>query len=424
MQMATGILIICGMLYLLAKRYEARMVLFAAGLLLACVAGNPAGALTAFSQSMKQSNIFEVIVASMGFAAVIKVTECDKHLIAVFVKILKKMGPFLIVGVSLATMVVNISIPSAAGTSAAVGIILIPLLISAGIPAPIAAASILAGLYGGNLNPGHVHPTIVAELANSTSMAFVSTVAVPVIASVIASSSVLMLTSMWIKKRRKLDASLGAQYEAEPDELETFKLNYLYAILPLLPLMILFIGNTKMIPALKMGVSHAMIIGGIVTLLITRSNPQNITKAFFKGMGDSFGDIFGLIVTANIFVAGLQALGLIKLLINYMTTSPAIAKAAAIAGPLGMAIISGSGEAAAIAFNKAVSVHAPQFGMDVMHMGSLAVLSGGIGRSMSPVAGCVIICAGIAKINPLEIIKCNALAMIAALLVAMALLML
>lgn len=141
-------------------------------------------------------------------------------------------------------------------------------------------------------------------------------------------------------------------------------------------------------------------------------------------MGDSFGDIFGLIVTANIFVAGLQALGLIKLLINYMTTSPAIAKAAAIAGPLGMAIISGSGEAAAIAFNKAVSVHAPQFGMDVMHMGSLAVLSGGIGRSMSPVAGCVIICAGIAKINPLEIIKCNALAMIAALLVAMALLML
>ncbi|WP_371363962.1 Putative cryptic C4-dicarboxylate transporter DcuD [Sporomusa rhizae] len=423
MQIAAGVLIICGMLYMLAKRYETRMVLFGAGLLLACVAGNPAGALVEFSKSMKQSNIFEVIIASMGFAAVIKATECDKHLIAVFIKILKKMGPFLIVGVSLATTIVNISIPSAAGTSAAVGVIFIPLLISAGVPAPVAAASILAGLYGGNLNPGHVHPTIVAELAKSTPMTFVSTVAVPLIASVVASSIVLMLTSRWIKKQQKQNASIEKPYENEQGKLENFKLNYLYAILPLFPLIILFIGNTQMIPALKMEVSHAMIIGGMLTLLITRSNPQNVTKVFFKGMGDSFGEIFGLIVTANIFVAGLQALGLIKFLINYMTTSPAIAKAAAILGPLGMAIISGSGEAASIAFNKAVSVHASQFGMDVMHMGSLAVLSGGIGRSMSPVAGCVIICAGIAKVNPLDVIKYNSLAMIAALCVAIALLL-
>lgn len=420
MQMAAGIFIICGMIYCLIKRYETRMVLFGAGILLACVAGNPAEALAEFSRSMKQSGIFEVIIASMGFAAVIKATGCDKHLIAVFVKILRKMGPFLIVGVSLATMVVNISIPSAAGTSAAVGVILIPLLISAGIPAPIAAASILAGLYGGNLNPGHVHPTIVAELANSTSIVFVSKVAVPLIASVVAGALVLMFTSLWLKKRAQSNISREKEYN---EQAANDPVNYLYAILPLLPLILLFLGNTNMIPVLKMPVSHAMIIGGLATLFITRSNPQDITKSFFKGMGESFGDIFGLIVTANIFVAGMKELGLIKLLIDFMVTSPAIAKAAAVLGPLGMAVISGSGEAASIAFNKAVSVHAPQFGMDVMNMGAIAVLSGGIGRSMSPVAGCVIICAGIAKVSPLDVIKHNSIAMLAALCVAVALLL-
>ena len=69
---------------------------------------------------MKQANVFEVIIASMGFAAVVKMTGLHTHLIAVFLKLLKKAGPFVIIGVSLATTIVNSAIPSAAGTSAAV----------------------------------------------------------------------------------------------------------------------------------------------------------------------------------------------------------------------------------------------------------------------------------------------------------------
>ena len=231
-----------------------------------------------------------------------------------------------------------------------------------------------------------------------------------------------MTLSIWVAKRQKRDGLETAQCE-EKNALPDFKLNYFYAVLPLLPLIILILGNANIIPALKVPVSHAMIIGAVITLIVTRANPGNFTKAFFNGMGDSFGNIFGLIVTANIFVAGLQALGLIKMLINYMTTSPAIAKAAAIFGPLIMAVISGSGEAASIAFNTAVSVHAEQFGLDTMNMGAIAVLSGGIGRSMSPVAGCVIICAGIAKVNPLDVIKYSSVAMLAALVVSVTLLM-
>jgi C4-dicarboxylate transporter, DcuC family len=420
MQLVLGFLVICGMLYLLAKRYEPRMVLFGAGLLLAAIAGDPAGALAEFSKSMKQNTLFEVIITSMGFATVVKATGCDKHLIAVFVKVLRRMGPFLVVGVAFATTIVNIAIPSAAGTSAAVGVILIPLLISAGVSAPIAAAAVLAGLYGGNLNPGHVHPTMVAELAGKSSMEFVSMVAVPLLASVLASSLVLMLMAWRMKKK---NAALLIEKSTSDIAEDSFQVNYMYAILPLLPLLLLCLGSTGIFPMFKMPVSHAMIIGAFVILLVRRANPEQVTKDFFKGMGDSFGNIFGLIITANVFVAGLKALGLIKLLIDFMTTSPAIAKLAAIAGPFIMAIICGSGEAAAIAFNKAVSIHAEQFGMHVMNMGAIAVLSGGIGRSLSPVAGCVIICAGIAKVNPLDIMKYNSLAMLAAMIVAIGLLL-
>ncbi|MDU4962221.1 MAG: C4-dicarboxylate transporter DcuC [Sporomusaceae bacterium] len=423
MQIGLGIVIIAAMIYLMIKRYETKMVLFGAGMLMLIIAGDPMGAFVSFSKSMKQNNIFEVIIAAMGFAAVVQATGCDKHLIAVFIKILKRMGPFLIVGVALATTVVNSSIPSAAGVSAALGSILIPLLISSGIPAPIAAAAVMAGLYGGNLDPGHVHPTLVAELAGKSSVEFVKTVAAPLLSSVLASSFTLIFIAFWLK-RRNGNAPVTAGLVAIEGMPENFKANYILAILPLLPLIILLLGNFKIVPQLKMPVSHAMMIGSLTALILTRSNPGRVTKAFFKGMGDSFGDIFGLIVAVNVFVAGMTKLGLIKTLLNFMISSPAIAKVAAVFGPFAMAILSGSGEAAAIAFNTAVSAHAEQFGMDVMHMGAMTVLSGGIGRSMSPVAGAMIICAGIAKVTPFDVVKYNAPAMLAALFVAALFLML
>lgn len=424
MQIGLGLIILAGMVYLMIKRYESRMVLFGAGMLMLIFAGDPMGAFASFSKSMKQTNIFEVIIASMGFAAVVQATGCDKHLIAVFVKIFKRIGPFLIVGVALATTVVNSSIPSAAGTSAALGSILIPLLISSGIPAPVAAASVMAGLYGGNLNPGHVHPTLVSELAGRNSVEFVGIVAVPILASVLVSSGMLMAITFWLKRKHQDNPATATAADTVEGLPENFKANYILAILPLLPLIILLLGNFKVVPQLKMPVSHAMIIGSLVALVLTRSNPGQITKAFFKGMGDSFGNIFGLIVAVNVFVAGLTKLGLIKSLLDFMVSSPAIAKAAAIFGPFVMAVLSGSGEAASIAFNTAVSAHAEQFGMDVMHMGAMTVLSGGIGRSMSPVAGAMIICAGIAKVTPFDVVKYNTPAMLAALFVAALLLML
>lgn len=413
MILALSSLVIIVMCWALVKKYDTKMVLIAGGFLLACLAGNPLVPLTSFSASMKQANVFEVIIASMGFAAVVKLTGCHTHLIAIFLKLLRRAGPFVIIGVSLVTMIVNSAIPSAAGTSAAVGTILIPLLLSANVPPAIAAGAVMAGLYGGNLNPGHVHPTIVSDLAGRPSIEFVQLVATPIISSVILSSLVMVLMTFYMKKRGwKPEAVDDAEAAALPAD---FKPNYFYACIPLIPLAILIIGNAGLAPALKMPVSHAMIIGSVIALAATRPNPGTFVKTFFKGMGDAFGNIFGLIVTANIFVAGMKAVGLIQALIDAMSSSPMIAKIASIVGPFGIAILSGSGEAASIAFNNAVSAHAESFGLTVMDMGAMTVLSGGIGRSISPVAGAMLICAGIAKVAPMTVAKYQILPMGAAL---------
>jgi DcuC family C4-dicarboxylate transporter len=84
--------------------------------------------------------------------------------------------------------------------------------------------------------------------------------------------------------------------------------------------------------------------------------------------------------------------------------------------------MSGSGDAASVAFNKAVTIHAEQFGMLPTDMGSLAVLAGALGRTMSPIAGGAIICSAFAGINPMELAKRNAPGMIIAVTVSMLLL--
>ncbi|MDM8110479.1 C4-dicarboxylate transporter DcuC [Phascolarctobacterium faecium] len=422
MQIFLGTIIVVVMIYLMAKRKDPKTLLFTAGFLMILLSGDFMGAFKAFSASMKQANVFETIITSMGFAAVVKLCGADKHLVSLFAVLLKKAGPFLIIGVALATMVVNTSITSAAGVTAAMGTVFIPLMVASGIPVPLAAGAIMCGLYGGNLNPGHVHPTIVAHLAGVEGMDFVRVAAPALIASVIVSSSVLTAMAFYMKKKGNQE-EIAAQAAAF-GEVETVKPNLIYAVLPLVPIIILLLGNLQIVPLFKMPVPHAMLIGSILCMIITRTDPQTVTKEFFKAMGNAFGNVFGLLICVNVFVAGLTKLGFIKMLIDFMTTSPSIAKLAAVFGPFVMTLICGSGESASIAFNEAVSVHADRFGMDVLHMGAMVVLSGGIGRSMALFSAAMILCAGIAKLQPMDIIKYNGYAMVAALLTAAAFLML
>lgn len=413
-----GFAIILITIYCLMKQYETRLVLFVSGVIMAIISGNLMVAFDAFSKSMKNANLIEPIIAAMGFAMVLQITKCDQHLIYLLAKSLKNLGPALVPGAVLATALVNTSITSAGGCSAAVGAILIPVLIGSGVHPAMAAAAVFAGTYGSPmLNPGFGQIAIVADVAHSTPIDVISNhYHVVLILGLITAVSLTIVA--FIKGEHR-----GYHSEAL-DNVKDFKINYIMALVPMLPLIILVLGSTGVVPLFKkFAISHAMLIGCFAAFLATRKNPAEISKAFFKGAGDGFATVFGIITMALVFVSGVKSLGIIDWMIQEMINTPAIAKVSATVGPFLLGVISGSGEAASIAFNQSVTIHADTLGLNALNLGSLAAISGALGRTMSPIAGCAIICAGFAKVNPLELVKRTALGMIIAVFATMVLLM-
>lgn len=171
---------------------------------------------------------------------------------------------------------------------------------------------------------------------------------------------------------------------------------------------------TFWIPSVKMGVAQAMLIGTIVCLIVAMCDPQKFSKQFFKGMGDSYGSIMGIIIAAGVLAAGLTASGLIKGLIALMVQSKEIAQWGGSIGPFVLSVLMGSGDAGAMAFNSAVTPHAQEFGMQIHSLGSLAFLAGVAGRTASPIAGITILVAGLAKANPFDVAKRTFLPMVVA----------
>ena len=417
MMIALGCLIIIAAIYLMLKRYDSRLVLIGAGILMAALAGKPMTALDAFAKEMASGGLITSVCSVMGFALVMKYTTCDKHLICLLAGILKKARPLLIPGTTLITFIINIALPSAAGCSAAVGAIFIPILMSSGIHPAMAAAAVKSGTFGSMLSPGLMHNGVIAKLANVQIVDVIQNHMVADIVAVIVTATSVTVLAYILKENEGHESDSNITIE------EGFKSNPLYALMPILPVIILVLGATGKVPALKMDVPHAMVIGAIIALLVTRCNPTELTKSFFNGMGNGYGEIIGIIISVGVFVSGMKAMGLVAAFLKAMVSSEGVIKIAAAFGPFLLGMISGSGDAATVAFNESITPHAAQFGISIVDMGSIAALGGTLGRTMSPIAGATIICAGIAGCNPIEVAKRNALGVTIALIAGMMILL-
>ncbi len=138
-----------------------------------------------------------------------------------------------------------------------------------------------------------------------------------------------------------------AQADAAADE--KIELSYIKAIVPLVPLIVLILSSKQVGIFPPISIPLAMVAGAILGFLVTFKKPQELTKQFFAGMGDAYGSIIGIIVAAAVFTKGMELIGLTKALIDIMKGSEQIAKVAAGIGPLAIAVLCGSGDAAALA---------------------------------------------------------------------------
>ena len=396
------------------KKYETRLVLFLSGVVMAALSGKPMDAVTAFSAAMVNTGLVPVICTVMGFAFVMKLTKCDAHLVHLLAGALGKFRVILIPGTVIVTFLINIALPSAAGCGAAVGAIMIPTLIGAGIDPIMAASAVLAGTWGSVFNPGNAHNPFIAKLANTDVMTVIAGHTKAAVIGIIIGAVLLTVIARFLKE----DGS-GSGAAAGVKKADDFQVSFLKAVVPVIPLLLLVLGSKQIKLLPEISVPAAMLIGTALGFAVTLTKVDEVSKQFFDGMGNAYGNVIGIIVAAAVFTKGMELIGLTGALITAMKTSEAIARVAATFGPFIIAILGGSGDAATLAFNGAITPHAPQFGFGILPMGSQAFLAGALGRSMSPVAGVAIVCAGLAQVNPIDMAKRNAIPMIVAVIVCM-----
>ena len=392
-------------IWALIKRWETRLVLIAAGLFLCIISLNPMMGLNQFAKSMTNNSLIMAICGSMGFAFTATYTQCDRSLVHYLAAPIRGMGLFLVPVPTVITFFVNIAIPSAAGCAAAVGSTLIPLMLRAGIKPAAAAAAVLAGTIGSYLSPGTSHNPFVAKMAGMDVMEFIGT---HTYYSLMCGAILVVGTAVVCFLMGDGKGDTNAQVDETKIKNEDFTPNPLKALVPLVPITILVVGN-MWVPAIKMGVAQAMLIGAICALVVSLSNPQEFSKKFFDGMGKGYADVLGIIIAAGVFAAGLRATGLIDACVDALKDSNDIARWGGSLGPWIMGVITGSGDAATLAFNETVTPHAKDFGMTIEGLGGLAFLTGALGRTMSPLAGVTILVSGIAMVNPIDVIKRTAI---------------
>lgn len=430
-----GLAIVVVTFYLIYKNYEARLVLALSGLVMAFIGqvvvgtnGGVSAAVDAFVKQLVNGGLVPTIVTVMGFGYVMTFTKCSDHLVNLLVKPLARVPVIVIPGAVIITWLLNIVLPSAAGIAAAVGVLLIPALIALKVRPVMAAAAVFIGTWGSVVSPGLMFNPQIADIAFKAkeipapdAMIVIMQEALP--CTIGALVAAICLTIICIVLKEGVGSTEIVKELPDGEEIQkNFKVNPIKAIIPIIPLALLVLASKQVgvLPTKAFSVPVCMLIGTAIGLIVALFNKQKIGEASKKscrGAGDGFCDVVILIAAAAMFASGMKAIGLTGALVDAMKGSQSVAMFAAAAGPFVMAAISGSGNAAALAFNQAITPNAADFGLTIVQLGAVAQIAAGLGRSMSPVAGGVIILAGIAGVNPMEVVKRTAIPAIVALIV-------
>ena len=149
----------------------------------------------------------------------------------------------------------------------------------------------------------------------------------------------------------------------------------------------------------------AMLVGVAVALAVSRGKLRDGAKHFFDGAGYGFANIISLIVTATCFGKAIESAGLAAALGRLIASAPDLLQPLAALVPLAFAALSGSGMASTQSLYGFFYEPAVQHDYDPTAIGSLVALGSAAGRTMSPVAAVTLMCATLTQTNPFTLAK-------------------
>ncbi len=443
-------------IYAVARRADVRLVLTLAALALGILAGQPQAVVRTFLTTFSQEEFVVPICCAMGFAHVLKHTGCDRNLVHLLVKPLQTVRIFLIPGTVLIGFFVNIPVISQAGTAVTIGPVLIPLLRAARLsPVTVGAALLLGASLGGDLlNPGAPELQTVSRSLGVSANDCVAATAPLQFANLAAATGVFWFVCL--RAERKYHAADVLPLEPAADT-GPFRINPIKALVPLVPLALLFLSgpplnllridpawlvDTRPIPSAAgtvglLGsadaqgpllaasaqaaneavvaadrrfdtrrIGAAMLIGVTLALLTGgRAALAGGAKAFFDGAGYAFTTVIGVIVCATCFGSAVRAVGGADHLADLLAWQPRLLIPCAVVMPLLFAVLCGSGMASTQSLFDFFKGPALAAGVDAVGVGGLIAVCASAGRTLSPVAPVVLLCATMSGTEPFALVR-------------------
>ena len=375
------------------------------------------GLLSALSRHQAATTGFIILVAG-GFAAYMDQIGATDKLVAVCLKPLQRLrNPYLIMGaVFILGNFLGLVVTPAAGMA---------MLLAVSVAV---IGSVLVISYA----PSSAIAVLSAHTAGVDPMTYLIQYQLPVaIPAILVTAVVHVIVQNYLDKR---DKATGSLLSIDPKVVEektrrAANLPGYYALLPLVPLVLLFIFNKMVYKTVVLDVAIAMFIGWVFGILVDLLHRRNLQACFqdgfamFKGMGHMMQSVVGLIFVAALFADGLKNAGLVGLMIDAAKSAGfgMMGTGLVLSAVIGIVtVLTGSGVASFTGLVPIAPTVAAGFGGDPTVLAMMLQLASEFLRPVSPVAGVIIIVAGFAGVSPLAVVRRTWIPCFAGLIVALA----
>lgn len=354
-----------------------------------------------------------IIMAAGGFASYMDHIKASNAMVNMCIRPLQVIkAPYLILAFGyICAQLLHVAISSAAGLAMLLLVTFFPVLVRLGVSKASAAAMIGLCAFM-DLGPAVGTANLAAKHAGMESAVYFAHYQMPVACVVmLVVAIVIFFSAKYYDKKEGLVS--GEQSVVESEE-EGRKVPIFYALLPILPVVLVLVFSPLVINKIKIDVVTAMILGTVVAFFcewLTTRDFKACCKGmqlFFKGMGSMFTSIVSLLVCADIYAQGLQKIGAVDYLLQSVQnaglgfTSMTLVMTALVGIT---AVLTGSGVAAFFSFSGLAPSIAAKFGENAVNMILPMQMMAGMGRSISPVAGIIIAVSKAGECSPFMIVR-------------------
>ncbi len=369
-----------------------------------------------------------------GFSVYMDKIGASKALVKACVRPLSAIrSPYVLLGVTYVIgQFMALFINSAVGLGLLLMASIYPLLVELGV-SRASAAAVIGSTCCLDLGPSSSNSMRAADLLNTDVVTYFVQDQLPVAICVIITVAVgHFLVQRWFDRRDGEVTNKDKKDEDKQDVNKAFEGAgpAYYALLPMLPLVLLIVFSPMVYAGVKLSLQTAIIISILIAFfvdLVTHFDVKEAisrTKAVYEGMGKVFTSTVALICCAELFALGMTKVGGITTMIQAAASMESagiwVMLFVMIAIMVIATIVTGSGNAAFFAFSPLLPEAAASVGMNAAVLAVPVQLSAGLARTMCPIAGVMIAVSSIAGITPFQIVRRTIPVMIMALVVNVA----